>query len=156
MVRHMCFQEVLAGVFGYFTVGFFKSEGFEISLQVSYRRMMFNPELVLGRGGGIHFRLRWLALYASLSLLPGSRLPHRGAYYPQSLAPPPLLWSQSPSFPSLPQLWQDQTRWLARCGLPWQRAPPCLNSWKHRDTVRKVGVLAETERMSKCRLAQFL
>lgn len=69
----------------------------------------------------------------------------RRAYYPWSLAlPPSLLFASIPvSFISLPPsalTRQDQTRQTERCGSPWQRAPPCPNSWRRRDNVERVEV----------------
>ncbi len=58
----MCFQQGLLNTLLWLPVGF------KTSLQVS-DLMTFNPELVLGWVGGIRFRLCWLALNASLSLL---------------------------------------------------------------------------------------
>lgn len=101
------FPRGLAGVFWFSAAGFGNPGGFKISLQVSNWKMTFNPELALGWVGGIHFRICWLGFNASLSLLPGSRLPHGKACYPWSL--PPLHF-----YPCLlhflPSLWQDRTR----------------------------------------------
>ena len=105
MARHMCFQQGLLVFSDTSALGSCKPVGFKVSLQVSHWQMPSIQSYFLAWGGGIHFRLCWLALDASLSLLPGSRLQHGKAYYPWLLCPPPpssLYLSLSPSFPSLP------------------------------------------------------
>lgn len=77
---------------------------------------------VLGWVGGIDFRLGRLALSASLSLLPGSKLPEKGLLYP-SPSLPLCFYPRLLHFPPSALIRQDQTRLTERCGSPWQRGP---------------------------------